>query len=381
MSSNERAIGLAKIAENAQVAVSTVSRALRNSPEIHPKTRKRILREAQALGYETGGRTRGKNPAHPTQILVLTAGEEPPRGYMTGLSQASIEQNVTLNFHSCPATDAANLFQPDKIPVALKQGIAAGAILIYRWPTEIAEQIAGNFPRFHRTYLPKHPGGYRGHPGVGRHLHACRASPRTRSQTNRFFRPLPGAELVRARYAPYIDALIGANLPLIPEATFRIVLRKDNGTLFPLDFSDKIDAIVKQVRSGVSAWIVPDEGVAYALETALIDQGIRIPEDVSVVGFHRHPSHPANAPLVTSVSVNVEEMTKLAIKRILSRQEDPDQEHLTLLVRCKLAPVTPPAPAGSAVQVFPLISAKPIAAAASSKFRRFSGKDTCSQNP
>ncbi len=339
MSSNERAIGLAKIAENAQVAVSTVSRALRNSPEIHPKTRKRILREAQALGYETGGRARGKNQALPTQILVLTAGEEPPRGYMTGLSQASIEQNVTLNFHSCPATDAANLFQPDKIPVALKQGLAAGAILIYRWPTEIAEQIARQLPTVSivHTYpnIPADTVGIQESGGISILVEHLRGLGHKRIG---FFGLCPELSWSRARYGAYIDALIGANLPLIPEATFRIALRKDNGTLFPLDFSDKIDAIIKQVRSGVTAWIVPDEGVAYALEGALIGQGLRIPEDISVVGFHRHPAHPANTPLVTSVSVNVEEMAKLAIKQILSRQEDPDQEHLTLLVRCKLAP-------------------------------------------
>lgn len=339
MSSNERAIGLAKIAENAQVAVSTVSRALRNSPEIHPKTRKRILREAQALGYETGGRARGKNSATPTQILVLTAGEEPPRGYMTGLSQASIEQNVTLNFHSCPATDAANLLQPDKIPVALKQGLAAGAILIYRWPTEIAEQVARQLPTVSlvHTYpdVPADTIGIQESGGIALLVDHLRKLGHKRIG---FFGLCPDLSWSRARYGAYIDALIGSNLPIIPEATFRIALRKENGTLFPVDFSTDINAIVKQVRSGVSAWIVPDEGVAYALEAALIGQGLRIPEDVSIVGFHRHPNHPANMPLVTSVAVNVEEMTRLAIKRILSRQEEPDQEHLTLLVRCKLAP-------------------------------------------
>ncbi|PTX93939.1 hypothetical protein DB345_20415 [Spartobacteria bacterium LR76] len=339
MSSNERAIGLAKIAENAQVAVSTVSRALRNSPEIHPKTRKRILREAQALGYETGGRARGRNPSLPTQILVLTAGEEPPRGYMTGLSQASIGQNVTLNFHSCPAKDAVNLLQPDKIPVALKQGLAAGAILIYRWPAAVAEQIARQLPTVSivHTYpsIPADTIGIQESGGIALLVEHLRGLGHKRIG---FFGLCPELSWSRARYGAYVDALIGAGLPILPDATFRIGLRKDNGTLFPVDFSDRIDAIVKQVRSGVSAWIAPDEGVAYALEAALLGQGIRIPEDVSVVGFHRHPNHPPNTPLVTSVSVDVEQMAKLAIKQILSRQEDPDQEHLALLVPCKFAP-------------------------------------------
>jgi DNA-binding LacI/PurR family transcriptional regulator len=44
-------VGLDEIAKKTKVAVSTVSRALRNLPGIHPETRSRILRAAQTLGY------------------------------------------------------------------------------------------------------------------------------------------------------------------------------------------------------------------------------------------------------------------------------------------------------------------------------------------
>ena len=44
-------ITLAKVAKVANVSTNTVSRALNDKPDINPKTKKRILRIAEDLGY------------------------------------------------------------------------------------------------------------------------------------------------------------------------------------------------------------------------------------------------------------------------------------------------------------------------------------------
>lgn len=336
MPARDSLVGLAEIAENAQVAVSTVSRALRNSPEIHPATRKRILQEALALGYEPPKRIRGKEGAQSLQILVLTAGEEPPRGYMSGLSQAAIKHNVALHFHTCPAAEAHSLFQPEKAPVALKQGLAAGVILVFRWPTEVVRRLAQQLPTvsivhnypgvpidqisIHDTsgmaYLVEHLRGF-GHRTIG------------------FFGLARELSWSRSRFGAYMDALLGADLPYPPEATIRIPLRGDGTKLVPLDEAT-MDAAALQIRRGVKAWIVPDDGVAYALGAGLQLRGFRIPEDVSIASFHRHPDQPAKVPLMTSVSVNVAEITELAIKRLLARREEPGLQPLSIQVNGEL---------------------------------------------
>lgn len=353
MSSREPVIGLAEIAENAQVAVSTVSRALRNSPEIHPATRKHILQKALALGYEPPKRTRTKQVAQSLQILVLTAGEESPRGYMTALSQAAIKHNVALHFHNCPASEAHALFEPEKIPVALKQGLAGGVILIYRWPRDIVKRIAQQLPTV--SVVHNYPGvpidtvtiqdttgmaALIGHlRGLG-HRHIG------------FFGLIREMSWSRSRYGAYIDALVEADLPILPESTLRIPLRKDSGRLVPLEES-AIDEAAKQIRQGVKAWIVPDEGVAYALGAGFLARGLRIPEDVSVTGFHRHPEHPPGVPVMTSVSVDVEEIIELAIKRLLAGREEPALQPLTFLIPCELAPGESTGPLPSTVQPHP----------------------------
>ena len=44
-------VALQDIAERLHLSISTVSRALRDVPGIHPATRSKVLEEAQALGY------------------------------------------------------------------------------------------------------------------------------------------------------------------------------------------------------------------------------------------------------------------------------------------------------------------------------------------
>lgn len=336
MSSREPVIGLAEIAENAKVAVSTVSRALRNSPEIHPATRKHILKEARALGYEPSKRARNKEAAQPLQILVLTAGNEPPRGYMNGLSQAAIKHNVALHFHTCPATEAHTLFQPEKIPVALKQGLAGGVILIFRWPTEIVKRISQQL--LTTSIVHAYPGVPIDTVAIQDTAGMTALIEHLRELGHRqigFFGLNRELSWSRARYAAFIDALVGADLPLLPEATFYLPRRKDNGRLEPLE-EESVDAVAKQIQQGIKAWIVPDEGVAYALGAGLQSRGFRIPGDVSITGFHRHPEHPLNVPVMTTISVNVEEIAELAIKRLLARREEPTINPLTMLLPCEL---------------------------------------------
>src|ERR1700679_332735 len=90
-------VGLDDIARKSGVAISTVSRALRDLPGIHPKTRNRVLREAESLGYNTRPRRKERARSESRHVLILTVGEETPTGYMAGLSQAALQLNISLH--------------------------------------------------------------------------------------------------------------------------------------------------------------------------------------------------------------------------------------------------------------------------------------------
>jgi len=97
---NAPPVGLDDIAKKTGVAVSTVSRALRDLPGIHPDTRTKVLREAELLGYSSRSRKSEKSTPKPRHILILTVGEETPSSYMAGLSRAALQLNISESFWS-----------------------------------------------------------------------------------------------------------------------------------------------------------------------------------------------------------------------------------------------------------------------------------------
>lgn len=337
MPTRKPAVGLAEIAKKAQVAVSTASRALRNSPEIHPETRRHILQEAKALGYEPPQRSREKQADQALPILVLTAGDAPPSGYMTALSQAAITRGISLQYHNCPSSEAHALFRPEKVPTALKQGLAGGVILLFRWPKEVVTHLAGLLPT--ASIVHEYPGAaidtvsIQDNAGMADLVGHLQGLGHTQIG---FFGLARELSWSRSRYGAFVNALEGAGLPFHPSSVLPNPFRLETGSLLPVEEAS-LEAAARKTREGTRAWIVPDEGVAYALEAGLLARGLRIPGDVSVASFHRHPEVPPGLPRLTSIAVDVREMIDLAINRLLLRQKSPSEKPLTFLLPGTLA--------------------------------------------
>src|ERR1700742_668066 len=121
-------VGLDEIAKKSGVAISTVSRALRDLPGIHPKTRNRVLREAESLGYNTRPRRQENTKSESRHVLILTVGEETPTGYMAGLSRASLLANISLHLHHAPREESADLLSPRNLPLCLREEMISGII-------------------------------------------------------------------------------------------------------------------------------------------------------------------------------------------------------------------------------------------------------------
>lgn len=338
MPTRKPAVGLAEIAKRAQVAVSTASRALRNSPEIHPETRKHVLQEAKALGYEPPQRSREKQTSPALPILVLTAGDAPPSGYMTALSQAAIRRDISLQYHNCPSSEAHALFHPEKVPTALKQGLAGGVLLLFRWPMETVNQLAGLLPT--TSIVHEYPGAAIDTVSIQDNASMAALVGHLQSLGHThigFFGLARELSWSRSRYGAFVSALEGAGLLFHPTSVLPNPFRVETGSLLPVEAAT-LEAAARKTREGTRAWIVPDEGVAYALEAGLLARGLRIPGDVSVASFHRHPEIPPGLPRLTSIAVDVDAMIDLAVSRLLLRQKSPSEKPLTFLLPGQLAP-------------------------------------------
>ncbi len=314
-------VGLDEIAKKSGVAISTVSRALRDLPGIHPKTRNRVLREAESLGYTTRPRRNERLKSDSRHVLILTVGEETPSGYMAGLSRASLQLNISLHLHHASREESGDLLSPRNLPLCLREEMVSGVILVYRWSEKVVERLCRKYATVSilHTY-PDAPLDVIGIDHAGgmftliRHLKAA-------GHTKIGFLGLDSqVSWARARFSSYLEALMAVDLPI---AMDRVV---------PLELSrlseltqHMADRVQDSAARGVRAWVCADDFIGYDLCAELIRRGVRIPEDVSVTGFHRHPTiQHKGLPMLTSTMVDSELMGSNALQQLVKRMAHPD---------------------------------------------------------
>lgn len=123
----------------------------------------------------------------------------------------------------------------------------------------------------------------------------------------------PGWANADDRYQGYQKALAEAGIPL----NKRWVL---NCFFDSTEARKAVSSLFEKSRP-VNAVFAANDLSAFGALAALRDQGIRVPEDVSVSGYDDHPicSLPIVAPNITSVSVPMEEMAFVAAERLISK--------------------------------------------------------------
>ena len=329
MITNGPSVGLDVIAKNTGVAISTVSRALRDLPGIHPETRIKVLREAELLGYNSRHRKNESSKPGSRHILILTVGEETPSTYMAGLSRASLQLNISLHFHHATRAESDHLMSPRNLPLCLREETISGIILIYRWPDTVVEKMSRKFPivsivhTYPETSLDvlgiDHAGGMfclikhlksSGHKQIG------------------FLGLDPLTSWSRSRFASYLEALIAMELPVSTDQAVQLNLANLNE-----EIGRMTDLVLTGIANGIRSWVCADDFIGYDLCTELLRRGTRIPEDVAITGFHRHPHiRHKNLPLLTSTEVDSELVGFNALQQLAYRISHPKEPPQVILM-------------------------------------------------
>ena len=333
MTTPKPTIGLDEIAKKTKVAVSTVSRALRNLPGIHPETRTRILRTAQSLGYNARESKSDGSSLNPRHILILTVGEETPSAYMAGLSRASLRLNIALHFHHVTRSTCDDFLTPGNLPPSLREEMISGIILVYGWPEKIVERISRRFPTVSIVHTYPHlEVDVLGIDHTGGMYALVEHLKKTGNERIGFLGLDSVVSWSRSRFSGYLEALLALNLPLSKEH------------VVPLDLSNlheettrMTECVMDGLKKGVGAWVCADDFIGYDLCGELIRRGIRIPEDVAITGFHRHPHIRHGAlPQLTSTKVDSELMGFNALQQLDDRMSHPKQSSQLILMPATL---------------------------------------------
>lgn len=147
-------------------------------------------------------------------------------------------------------------------------------------------------------------------------------------------------------YNGYQEALLAADIPCDPELLFeRSISKLGRGSDYELTLGKQIAEEFIEKGCPATAIMCINDMIAIGLIQALSQNGIRVPEDVSVVGFDDIPLAGAYLPALTTVHYPAQEIGRLAAIMLLdSIQSSEKQTALTmnlapqLIVRDSVAP-------------------------------------------
>ncbi len=348
----KRSATMRTIAEKLNISVATVSRALTRIPTTSSKTRALVLQTAAEVGYSLPKAYRARylkrdQALQNVGVLIETAQTHIPAPYLTGLSEAAMNLNASLIIHYTKPENAAQILDPKLQPPAMRAGQLSGVIFVFRWPAKVVREISRTMPVVSITH--EYPGvehdliGIDNHRGVEmlvKHLYELG------HRKIGFLGACSEVHWANIRYASYVAALKGIGIEYRPEW---IVDTSLQALLDPQVSCDPFNAQVGDlIEQGVRAWICVSEPVGQQLYAWLTAHQVRVPQDVSITGFHRPDVVPANLPRLTSVTASYEAMGAAALKRLLYRIQNRAESMRTILFPCELyvGESTGPVPSG-----------------------------------
>jgi LacI family transcriptional regulator len=315
---NNIKVTIVDIAEKANVSPSTVSRVLRGSAEVTDVKRAAVMQAVEELNYRPNIFARSLVSGQSMTIGVITQNFGSPfyDGILQGILMGMDKTNYWPLF-------ADGRWQPEIEIRALYQLldrrvdglIAIGGQLPEDKLHEVAQNIplivtARNVPSLpeHCIYVKNFEGGYKatrylidmGHREIA-HITAAHTNP-------------VAIDDIDQRYRGYKQALIDAGLRLDPKLVVQGNLRQQSGVL-------AMETLLAQGRS-FSAIFTANDQMAFGVRLGLYRRGIRVPDDVSLIGFDDETFAPYMVPPLTTMRQPDIEIGQAAAKAILDMLND-----------------------------------------------------------
>jgi DNA-binding LacI/PurR family transcriptional regulator len=330
---------LSTIAQRLGVSTSTVSRALRDVQGIRPATRARIVAMAEEMGYQVAGQKPAKKSFGSVLALSQGHGVGSNQRYLAGISRAAMEMNLSLVSHHYLLEECEQVLQPAHQPRALRAKAIDGIVLMHHWPDRVVEELGKQFPIV--SIVHSYPerevdvialDDQRGMVALVRHLMAMG------HRSFGFLGLCREMSWSRSRFAAYVAALAYHGLVYHPENTLTVEI---SDVIADVKYPEgpMTASLMRQIDRGVRAWVGSSEGLAGGALAYLLERGVKVPEEVSVTGFHGAArSLGLGLPPLTSTDTSSEEIGATALRRLARRMEFPSESCRTILLPCELLP-------------------------------------------
>lgn len=312
-------VTMQNIADALGITKMSVSKYFQGSPDISPELKKRIHDTAVEMGYVYRKRVQYKvtvlmserflDPSDKFYSGILqklnTLSESGPMSFVIQIVSLQDEASYRLPSELEESEGILLLGQISRAYVQRVQQLKKPTVCVdfEWWDIGLDAVVSNNFRASYSLtmYLIRH-----GHQKIA------------------FVGNLNSTNSIDDRYLGYRKALLQSGIP------FREEYRFD-------EFDEKGNHIpVKLPEDMPTAFFCNNDYCAFLLNKDLQNMGIRVPEDVSIVGFDNMLYSQVANPEITTMNVPIESMAKRAVKQLGRRIEDPHRPVSISNIECDM---------------------------------------------
>lgn len=317
------------VARESGVSYSTVSRVLNGYEFVKPTTREKVLQAAERLGYVPNQQARSLAGGRSNLIGILVPGLD--NGYISEIIRGIDEELAKSDYNLILYTTHRQHGRETNYVATIMNGAADGVLLVVplismtyldvlsqqNFPYVLIDQAdaagkssfvnAANWQGAYDAtqYLIK-----LGHQRIG------------------FITGLEGLASASDRLEGYRAALTDHGLTLSSALISRGDFQEEGG----YDAAQKLLALPQRPTAILAA----NDLSAFGAIEAIREQGLRIPEDISIMGFDDIPQASLVHPKLTTVHQPLQEMGQMGVKMLLERIQHPEREAYQVTLNTQL---------------------------------------------
>ena len=312
-------VTIVDVAAEAGVSFGTVSRVINDDVHVKKETRERVLNTMQRLGFVANRQARSLagGKSHSIGVLVPDLGTgyigEIIRGIDAELSLTDLDL-ILYTTHRTASKEASYVAN-------LAQGMVDGLLLVL--PRSPVDFIGNLTQRKFPFVLIDHQGAGRDCPAVGATnwqgaYNATEYLIKLGHVRIGFITGSMDLGCSGDRLDGYRSALRTHHIPFAPELVYE-------GDFQQLDGYAGTQALL-DVPVPPTAIFASNDVMAMGVMDAVRSRGLRVPEDVSVIGFDDIPQSSMVHPALTTVNQPLEKMGRVATQKLLDLLQKPNSE-------------------------------------------------------
>lgn len=341
MSSFPQRPTLADVAEEAGVSMMTVSRVIEGSPKVAPRTRERVHAAMDTLGY-FGNAAASQLVSGRARTVGVVTSNTADFGYastISGIEQRARQRDMAVLIAVIEGGEPAAV----RATVSTVASHAlAGVVVIDFDPTAhaVVPALPSYLPTVATTAPPDDGRTARPYVFIDEYEGALRAAEHLIELGHRsiFILAPPNDEPAERRSRGILDALNAARLPHYP------VIRCADWK--PISGYQRATEVLDTYGDAVTAIACANDEIALGAIRAIHDRGLRVPEDVSVIGFDDDPLAAFSRPALTTIHQDFGALGNAAFDLLMALIEGVEAPPATplrpiLMVRESTAPPHP----------------------------------------